>query len=157
MDAFTKHWLRLYNCLLAGILTILGFYGCTSESPDEYGTPHAAYELKGKVINTNQQPLADVQIVVGQIENNQFLQWDYNRDTLYTNSNGEFIYKNDYVWPRKLWRAKFTALQKNGNISIYKADSVDIDMGEPKGGKGWYAGKASKEITIIVKEKENAE
>ena len=65
MKALTKHWLRWYNYLLAGILTLLGFSGCVTEAYPEYGMPTEPFQVKGKVINAKQQKLPDMQVVVG--------------------------------------------------------------------------------------------
>lgn len=162
MKNLQKNWIKVYNYFLVAILGLLGFSGCdkVEEFAPEYGMPHAKYELKGKVINSRKGLLSDMQVVVGEIENRELLKYVYYRDTLYTDSKGEFFYKDDYAWPGSKLRAKFTGIQKNGEISIYKPDSIDVDMGELTGASGnWYEGKASKEVTINVKEKEqeNAE
>jgi len=150
MKSIKRNYLKWFNYLLAGVLTILGFTGCTKESADAYGVPVIEYELKGKVINAEQKLLPDMQIVVGEILNDKApMQYP---DTLYTDSKGEFLYKDPDAGNFKL-RAKFTSFNKDGEITIYKADSVNIDMGKPQGGSGWYRGKASQEITITVEEK----
>ena len=43
--------LKACNGLLSGALALLGYTSCDSlgETPDEYGTPYAKYEIKGKV------------------------------------------------------------------------------------------------------------
>ena len=47
-------WLKACNGLLSGALALLGYTSCDSlgiggETPLEYGTPYAKYEIKGKV------------------------------------------------------------------------------------------------------------
>ena len=53
MKRFYPHFLNSMNWVLAGLLTLLGF-SCSDSDDDgggqveEYGCPHANYEIKGK-------------------------------------------------------------------------------------------------------------
>lgn len=57
-----NHIIRLTNICLATLLTIFGFSNC--EDPrEEYGVPHADYNLKGKVIDkSDSKPLKGIRI-----------------------------------------------------------------------------------------------
>lgn len=55
MSKGKKQWLQFCNGILSGGLALLGFTSCNGgifgkEAPDEYGTPYAKYEIKGKVM-----------------------------------------------------------------------------------------------------------
>ena len=54
--------LKVANWLLAGILALLGFSACNDdeEQPDMYGTPHANFTIKGKVVNDESMPLSRI-------------------------------------------------------------------------------------------------
>lgn len=52
----SSKWLKVFNGLLSSVLALLG-YSCNvlGETPDEYGTPYARYEVKGKVTDKESQ------------------------------------------------------------------------------------------------------
>ena len=50
MENINLQLLRKINCLLTGLLAIIGFScGENGEIPCEYGSPHANFQIKGKV------------------------------------------------------------------------------------------------------------
>lgn len=150
MGKTKKTWFTCFNALLSGILVLLGFAGCDKvfEGRVEYGTPHAKYTLKAKVQNEKKQNLQGVKVLVKELHADKTAV-AYGKDTLMTDVNGEITYEDSYAWPG----TKFRVVHKDPT-GVYKTDSVDVDMGELKEGKGnWYEGHAEKEITIILKEK----
>ena len=53
--------LKKANCVLASLLMLLGF-SCTDDEGEgpiicEYGTPYANFQIKGKVVDTNDNPI----------------------------------------------------------------------------------------------------
>ena len=56
--------LKVANWLLGGILALLGFSACNDEKelPLMYGTPHANFTIKGKVVNDESMPIPDIEI-----------------------------------------------------------------------------------------------
>ena len=56
--------LKVANWLLGGILALLGFSACNDEEelPLMYGTPHANFTIKGKVVNDESMPIPDIEI-----------------------------------------------------------------------------------------------
>lgn len=157
MKNLMKYWQKCYGYLLAGILTVLGFYGCTFQGAEEYGMPHVRYQLKGKVINEKEEAVPGVRITVGESLDDNFDGWYHNK-ILYTDTNGEFNYLDPYASSGYRWLGvKWEPVSKD-IIDIYKTDSITVDMGKPTGGSGnWYEGEASKEIIIILKEKTTEE
>ena len=69
MKRFYPHFLNSMNWVLAGLLTLLGF-SCSDSDDDgggqveEYGCPHANYEIKGKVVNRQNNPIPNIQIAI---------------------------------------------------------------------------------------------
>jgi len=52
MKKINRNLIKGTNWALAGLLTVLGFNGCDLlTTTDEYGSPHADYTVKGKVVN----------------------------------------------------------------------------------------------------------
>lgn len=56
-----KRWLQICNRLMSGTLVLLGFTSCDNvmngDEPCMYGQPHADYEIKGKVLNVEENSL----------------------------------------------------------------------------------------------------
>ena len=62
--------LKGFNWILAGLLSLLGFSVTSCGATDEYGSPYAEYELKGKVTNMNGDPIQGIELNYGGIYNN---------------------------------------------------------------------------------------
>ena len=92
MDKAKQLFLISMNKLLAGLLTLLGFSlaACDKGGTCEYGSPYADYEIKGKVVDNQGYPIANIQIEISDsIPENGWMQ----KDTLYTDSDGKFQWK----------------------------------------------------------------
>ncbi|MCD8184097.1 MAG: radical SAM-associated putative lipoprotein [Bacteroides sp.] len=147
-----KRWLQGYNGILSGVLVLLGFTTCDENGMGtgrcEYGTPYAKYEIKGKVMNEQQQIVPDARILVKNMApaTNDL----YNRiipDTVYTKENGEYLYQKSITGYRN-----FRVICEDLS-GTYKSDSTVVKM-NPTGGSGWYEGKDSKEINFKLKKKD---
>lgn len=58
MENINLQLLRKINCLLTGLLAIIGFScGENGEIPCEYGSPHANFQIKGKVTDMKGEPI----------------------------------------------------------------------------------------------------
>ena len=63
MENINLQLLRKINCLLTGLLAIIGFScGENGEIPCEYGSPHANFQIKGKVTDMKGEPIPDLQV-----------------------------------------------------------------------------------------------
>ena len=52
MKKISSSFLKSFNWLLTSVLMLLGFSTCDSEpGAAMYGTPHADFTIKGKVVN----------------------------------------------------------------------------------------------------------
>jgi len=143
-----KKWLAFSNRLLSGALVLLGFASCEGgDTPCEYGTPHADYEIKGKVQNEEGQPMKGMRVIVTENPSPTGETYPGQCDTLYTGDAGEYLFEEDYAVTNKY---RVVCEDPNG---VYKADSVDVNM-KPEHGKGWYMGSDSKEIDFELKKKE---
>lgn len=144
-------WLRLSNRLLSGVLLLLGFDSCDSmgigmDTPCEYGMPYVTFELKGKVTDTQQNPIAGTRVIVKGIES------EYNRvysfDTIQTDASGSYQWKEEHM--PLIYKMRVVCQDPTGT---YLADSTDIAI-EPKGDKqGWCMGSDSHEVNFHLKEK----
>lgn len=147
-----KEWLLLCNRMLSGVLALLGFTSCDGlglgQATCEYGQPYAKYEIKGKVVDTEQQSISNARIIVKPLERNSDNLFPYaHHDTVYTQKNGEYLYENHGT---SYGRFRVVCDDPSGT---YKPDSTVVEM-KPTGGKGWYEGSDSKVENFELKKKE---
>lgn len=147
-----KQWLQICNRMMSGVLALLGFTSCEGlglgDEPCEYGQPYAKYEIKGKVVDTQQQAISNARIIVKHLEQKSDELFPYaHPDTVYTQKNGEYIYEN-----RGTNYGRFRVVCEDPS-GTYKADSTVVEM-KPTGGKGWYEGSDSKVENFELKKKE---
>ena len=63
MKKISSSFLKSLNWLLTSVLMLLGFSTCDSEpGAAMYGTPHADFTIKGKVVNQENMPIPDIEI-----------------------------------------------------------------------------------------------
>lgn len=146
------------NKLLAGLLTLLGFSlaACDKIGADEYGAPYAEYEIKGKVVNDKGTAIPDIQVILptpSLLEDSEYM-WG---DTVTTNKSGEFDIKpavtsfgEDITFKIK---TKDIDGEANGGLFEDKETEIAFKKDDLKGADGnWYYGKATKEVTITMKQ-----
>lgn len=144
-------WLRCSAWLLNSILLLLGFSSCDSNGSEMYGTPYATYSLKGKVVDTQKQPIPDIEVKIKIGRGG-----DYHSQIapLKTNASGEFSFKESFSTGGE-FRLVVRDVDGTANGS-FKSDSIEITMDKPSGGDGWFQGSASKEDIVITLQKDEA-
>lgn len=149
--AHNVRWLKVCNGLLSGALALLGYASCDSsdEPAEEYGTPYAKYEIKGKVTDRDTKAAIEgARIIV------KPMQWKSDEtfppqafDTLQTDKDGNYLYQNEMT---VIDRFRVVCEDPSGAL---KADSATIKM-DPQGGEGWYQGSDSQEVDFELKKQE---
>ena len=153
MEKISTSILKSVNWLLTGLLVLLGFPACGPET-DMYGSPYSKFTIKGKVINESNVPIPQIQIRSPYGECVSYV------DTFYTDSKGKFSYSFDGFYRSEnvpLLLSDIDGEQKGGS---YAPDSVSVSFKDADitgGDGGWYLGEATKEITIVLKEKKDNE
>ncbi len=161
MEKHRQQWRRFCNRLMAGLLALLGFAGCTDPMDDdngpiicEYGTPSAKYNVKGKVLDADtQKPVAGIRVVSGVLYPSEGkYRLSYYPDTLYTDAQGEFeTVRGDFPTD------KYRFIWEEVDGDTYKKDSIDVGVGKFSGASGhWYEGEADISVTLNI-EKEGSE
>lgn len=145
--------LRVSNRALSGLLAILGFASCGGDSPwggtEEYGTPTTSYEIKGKVVDSQEKPIGKARVIVKRMYDGKLVDDKHYRDTVEANASGEYDFQQ-----RNTSGMDFRIVCEDPS-NTYEADSVDVKMDKPTGGKGWDKGKSAKEVNIkLTKEKD---
>lgn len=142
----SSKWLRAFNVFLSSILALLGYTSC--ESAEEYGSPYAKYEIKGKVLDKESKTAVEgARIIVKPLNQNLKPLSSYYADTLSTDKEGTYLYQNE------------EAIAENYQIvcedpsDTYQSDSTQIKM-EPEGGKGWYQGSDKHIVDFELKKKD---
>ena len=146
--------LKDFNWILAGLLSLLGFSVTSCGATDEYGSPYAEYELKGKVTNMNGDPIQGIELNYGGIYNNvlfsSYISEMYKSPQ--TQKDGSYDIKFEDS-PMGIVRiiAKDIDGPENGS---FETDSIDVKIEGFEGGKSWFHGKAEVNIPDIkLKEK----
>lgn len=152
MKRLYPHLLKRTNWILAGLLTLLGF-SCGDNDNGllcEYGSPHADYEIKGKVVDRQNNPIANVQIELRDSVPSRG--WAHT-DTLYTDNAGEFVW-NVGEFPGMTFKLMATDIDDESNGGLFAADTSFVSFRDAEfvGGGRWYEGSATKEAKIILDE-----
>ncbi len=147
MKKSKKRLLVWVNQILSGMLVLLGFTACFGESPDEYGSPYAKYEIKGKVVDTEDQVVPKARIIMrkGVMIGGDAIGFDILPDTTYTEKDGTFLYKTKGLY------GAFRVVCEDTS-GAYKADSTDV-YPQLTGGEGWYEGSSNDEVNFELKKK----
>ena len=158
-----------YSRLLSACLVLLGFNACGNQPdeygvlPVEYGIPSAKYNIQGKVVSSDaaKKPIEDIRVVVIQTVDKASFGYVDNPylgyDTIYTNSDGRFKYEQ-VDFPGNRFEIKFQDIdgEENGLFED-KEQIIEFDYSDLKGGSGWYAGEAKKDMGIIELKPKKAE
>lgn len=151
--------------LLSGTLVLLGFTSCSEEFGKgddillEYGSPHANFQVKGKVASQADELLKNIQVIVRQSWNND----PEPADTVYTDEKGEFQVKNLGTGSINKQKVYFHDIDGEENGGAFKSDSIsleDMDMKQLEEGGRWYAGKfefSTKDAVKLEKEEKKSE
>jgi len=141
--------LNLANKVLSGIMVLLGFNGCSVETPCMYGSPYALHTIKGKVKNNSGTAIKEIQIICNTKNN-----W-IKPDTLLSNQNGEFTFKYESTFAETTYKLICKDIDGDTNGS-YKNDSIEVEFKKSDllNGEGWFEGEATKNVTIKLSDNE---
>jgi putative lipoprotein (rSAM/lipoprotein system) len=137
-----KPVIKLFDKILVILLGFLGiFNSCTQ--PDEYGTPHADYEINGIVTNQEDgQPIQNIRVIS-------------HYDTLYTNSEGGYVFQFHGFSPpddQRTFHLKVEDIDGEANGGDFAPQEMDViitkDDRVKKGDGKWYEGKFAKTVNI---------
>ncbi|HCS87748.1 MAG TPA: hypothetical protein DIW30_04910 [Bacteroidales bacterium] len=137
--------LSFINRCLAETLALLGFQACGERGGMVclYGTPSADLEVKGKVTNTKQEALKDMEVVVNPISG-------YWKDTLYTDENGEYHWTAKGIFP-----TDSATVTVNDTTGLYSSDSAKVAYQYDRTkADDWYEGVGIAEADFELKKKE---
>lgn len=151
------------NKIIVWLLALLGFGAATagcgnlmygSPTPDEYGTPHASFEVKGKVTDQAGEPVRGIKISVNW-DNPAIVSEDHLSAT--TDSKGEYVLQDSFAWPAT-GKLAVTATDvdgaENGGDFATKTVNVEVKESDYTGGSGsWNHGAMRKTADFELTEK----
>lgn len=130
-------------CML--LLGLLGFASCSDEKEDMYGTPYGTFEVKGKVTDSQGNPVAGAVIRAARPESPSGI---YSIATTVTGIEGSFVLIKKNETPYE--SIKIVCLPKGNGL---EADSTIVGL-KYTGGNGWDSGFASSEVDFKLKDKQ---
>ncbi|MBO4641398.1 MAG: radical SAM-associated putative lipoprotein [Bacteroidaceae bacterium] len=135
------------NSFLSFLLSLLGFYGCSSEGPDMYGQPYATFQINGNVTDAQEKPLEQKRIIVRNLNYGEEGAYRMS-DTLLTDKEGA------YLWKRVIYNheGKLRVVCQDPTKQ-FKADSTEVDIKLTEKGKGsWNMGSGSQTVNFQLQE-----
>ncbi len=156
MDKAYHFYLSVSNKILAGLLTLVG-YSCGDNNKGllcEYGSPHASYEIKGKVVDETGKTIPNIQITLPSEANPDYFYML--KDTLKSDEQGEFdasieltSFGEDVTFTIKT--EDIDELENGGAFeeTMTEVSFKEEDLKDASG--NWNFGNAQKEITITMK------
>ena len=144
--------------LFSMLLALLGMSATSCFlTPCMYGSPSADWTVKGKVIDDAGNPVAGLQVVLGNLyESNENVIYDqefWPLDTLKTGTDGLYAV-DQHGFPLNCLRIDVHDIDGKAGGGEYADASLIVRDFEFEGGKGWYEGHADINIPdIIVKKK----
>ncbi len=154
MKTFYNRSLNWINYLLGCLLGLLGF-SCDGigETPDEYGTPWATYQFRGRVLDASNQPIGNLRVKAIPANDDMAL---YARDTTRTDAEGAFLIETA-GFPTSSFELiiEDTDGEANGGQFNNMSTLIQIDDSEYQEGDGrWYEGKVTREMDIHLEKQE---
>ena len=156
MKTFYNRSLNWINYLLGCLLGLLGF-SCDGEgigkTPDEYGTPWATYQFRGRVLDASNQPIGNLRVKAIPANDDMAL---YARDTTRTDAEGAFLIETA-GFPTSSFELiiEDTDGEANGGQFNNKSTLVQIDDSEYREGDGhWFKGQVKQELEIHMEKQE---
>lgn len=153
------------NKFIVWLLALLGFSGCDiiganmyGPAPVEYGTPHAEFELKGKVTDEEGTPIQGIEVSA---------RWANDApgeiSPVETDAKGEYVFNDPYWWP-DTGNIEVTANDidgdENGGDFTAETETITVKDSDYVGGSGsWYEGKLQKTVdfTLTLKSEDESE
>ena len=167
MKTNRREFIKRMNWGLAGMIGMLGFAGCDKIGRVEYGTPHADYTVKGKVVNkATGNPIEGIRVgysceFCGGLMYGGLPTPYKPKAHVLTNAKGEFKLKDRFD------AGEYQMIGNNPIIPVYVEDidgekngsfqteylEVDFSNAEHSGkSKSWYKGEYTVTVNVELTE-----
>lgn len=112
---------------------------------DEYGTPYADFEIKGRVLESSRsQPVQGLQVSSEDA--------NYGTPSVTTDAEGRFTLAGSF-FPSKTMRITVEDVDGDENGGLFSPSTVTVALEQKEKGDGWYGGVwAAGDVEITVSE-----
>ena len=157
-----KGFIKGFNLVLAGLISLLGFVGCEKNVSEnatapEYGTPNADYTVKGTVVNkATGKPIKGIRVgyipVVQPEPEYGVIATSFELKSqviVLTNDDGEFELTNNFIPEKNLTLPVYVDDIDGEENGFFQSEEFEVDFSEAEQtGKpnSWYKG----EFTLTV-------
>ena len=108
----------------------------------EYGTPYATFEVKGKVVNSDGEPINGIAVYADEMYGQE--------ETVYTEADGSFSLKQEWWFPNTHVDLVFEDQDGEDNGGDFGKKEESVALVKTQDGEGWYEGVFSSEEDITV-------
>ncbi len=149
--------MKMTGKIIAGLLALIGFAGCDGGfgADPEYGSPHADYDIKGRVVNEAGEGVPDIEITVNVDTQTQ----KYPLGGVTTDTSGNYEIGGEWMTVSGLTvTAEDVDGEDNGGEFAAEERKFELKTDDFVGGDGhWYDGKVTKTVdfTLTLKPQEN--
>lgn len=144
---------EFFLSLCRGALGIIGALSCLScnftiFAPEEYGSPYADFEIKGRVTDASGTPIKGIAVTVERT---------YLEDSTFTADDGTYVIRGE-MFPQKALPVVFDDVDGEQNGGKFTKKTLDVTLTLVKDGDGkWNSGSYGAENADITLELEDAE
>lgn len=136
--------------LIIRLLSLLGFTavtGCDND-PDMYGCPSATYEIKGKVCDADQTPIAGIRVfAIDRPDSTGYI----GHEAVRASKAGEYKAElNSFPTDTVYLFVTDADGEANGGEFASRRVAVDFSKAEYEGGDIWYRGKATAKVDVTL-------
>lgn len=144
----------LVLCIARSVLAMFGFVTLVTGCRVEYGCPHAEFQLKGTVMDEHNVPINGIRVAVSAEEQNPYYQGAGPRDTVFTDSEGVYVLKNDYLYLYNHLHLKFEDMDGSENGGEFETVEMDVPVHQTATGDGnWDMGEFRSGADVTMKKK----
>ena len=145
-----KSFFRLFDKIVVLLLGCAGILTSCDQYVDEYGMPHADFELKGAVTSkATAQPIQNIRVVRPYFPG---LELGYTPgDTVYTDKDGKYAFAFG-GWLEK-YQLKFEDIDGEENGGLFQPIEIEgkfTQADQVEKVKGWYEGKFVKTENVTL-------
>ena len=147
LHLFTFKIITVMGKIIKFLLICLGFKSLTAcdvfYGTDEYGTPYAEYEVKGRVSDAEGTPIQGVRVSMGESQSSQL------DSVAVTDAHGTFPFRDN------TFDIQFTDIDGEAGGGLFEEQTVTVQAEKVEEGEGWSRGKyAVKEDVNVVLERQ---
>lgn len=154
MVAIQRRLLQSVNLLIVILISLLGFTTSCKDEPAEYGTPHAAFVITGKVESaTDNQPVMDIIVEMRLLPTQDNSSQGYLVGTGFSNGIGSYYIDATESPKEQTFNLKFidTDGPLNGEYETLDTTVVFQDPKFTNGDGSWYKGYTEKTMDVKLK------